>query len=101
MSRVRFHALAERELFDAVERCDRERPGTGKLLKEEVEGTVRRISAAPRQGSPYLYGTRRFILRRFPYSNVYVTLDPRGHVIAIAHFRRKPGYWRRRLKDIH
>lgn len=69
-------------------------------LLQEVHGALLRIATAPRQGSPYLHGTRRFILVSFPYSTVYVALDDDGHVIAIPHFKRRPGYWRRRLKDI-
>jgi hypothetical protein len=99
MIQVPFRELAQRELGAAVARCDRERPGTGKLLREEVEDTALRIATAPLQGSPYLFGTRRFILHRSPYSTVYVTLES-GYVVAVAHFKRKPGYWRRRLKDI-
>jgi toxin ParE1/3/4 len=64
-----------------------------------VCGTADRIAMGPQQGSPYLYGTRRFVLQRFPFSTVYVSLA-QGYIIAIAHHRRKPGYWRRRLKDI-
>lgn len=46
------------------------------------------------------YGTRRFILNRFPFSTMYLTLDATGHIVAVAHHSRKPGYWRKRLKDI-
>jgi hypothetical protein len=32
-------------------------------------------------------------LRRFPYSIVYLLLPEEIRVLAIAHQRRKPGYW--------
>lgn len=99
MIRVRFHRLALRELFAAARKCDRERPGRGARLLDEVDGTILRIARAPHQGSPYLFGTRRFVLQRFPYSTVYITMSDLGHVLAVAHHRRKPGYWRRRLRD--
>jgi toxin ParE1/3/4 len=99
MRRARFHRLALRELFDAAKRWDRERPGSGSRLLTAVEQTTDRVSAAAEQGSPYLHDTRRFIVHRFPFSTVYVSRVPTNHVIAIAHHRRKPGYWRRRLKD--
>ncbi|HLM69394.1 MAG TPA: hypothetical protein VK358_17775 [Longimicrobium sp.] len=97
---IRYHRLALGELFAASKRHERERPGRGIRIVTEFDRIVRRISTAPRQGSPYLFGTRRFIFRRFPYSTVYVSLDEYGHVIAVAHHSRKPGYWRRRLKDV-
>lgn len=100
MRRVRLHPLALRELGMAAKRCDRDQPGSGSRLLSAVDRTIVRVATAPRQGSPYLHGTRRFIVHRFPYSTVYVALDPLSHVVAVAHHKRRPGYWRRRLKDI-
>jgi hypothetical protein len=100
MSRTRYHPLAVRELAKAAKRCDRDRPGSGAGLLDEVNVTAGRIAEAPREGSPYLYGTRRFVLQRFPFSAVYLMLV-QGYIVAIAHHKRKPGYWRRRLRDIH
>ena len=58
---------------------------------------IARIAANPGLGSPHLRGTRIRRLRRFPFQLVYVT-EPTGVlVIAVAHGRRRPGYWRRRL----
>jgi hypothetical protein len=72
------HAAARRELFEAAERYDRDTPGAGKRLRYEVRHVGTRIRLAPHQGSPYLYGTRRFVLQRFPFSTVYLTLDAEG-----------------------
>lgn len=41
-------------------------------------------------------GARRHLLRRFPYGVVYRVTEDRVTVIAVAHGRRRPGYWRRR-----
>ena len=41
-------------------------------------------------------GTRRYLLRRFPFSVVYRVEDARVVVVAIAHGRRRPGYWKGR-----
>lgn len=98
--RVRFHPAARREYAAAIRYANREWPGRGKRLQDEVERTAGRIAETPEQGSPYLYGTRRFILRRFPYSTVYITLE-RGFIVALAHHSRRPGYWRKRLQSIH
>lgn len=97
---VRFHPLARREYLSAVKHAERERPGRGQRFQTEVEHSASRIAEAPQQGSPYLHGTRRFVLQRFPYSTVYVTLTA-GYIIAVAHDRRQPGYWRKRLRSIH
>jgi plasmid stabilization system protein ParE len=41
-------------------------------------------------------GTRRFLLQRFPFAIVYRDLPAAIQVLAIAHARRKPGYWKQR-----
>lgn len=41
-------------------------------------------------------GVSRFVLRHFPYTVHYEILDKRAIVLAIAHQRRRPGYWRER-----
>ena len=46
----------------------------------------------------YLHGTRRYLMRRFPYLVVYRATPDKLQVIAVAHGKRKPGYWRNRLK---
>jgi hypothetical protein len=42
---------------------------------------------------------RQFILPRFPYSLIYA--EEAGEVVidAFAHHKRKPGYWRHRLRN--
>jgi toxin ParE1/3/4 len=55
------------------------------------------ISEAPQRWPKYLYGTRRFVLHRFPFSLVYLDESELLVVVALAHSKRKPGYWRQRL----
>lgn len=51
---------------------------------------MRRVAEVPR-----IYGTyRRFPLQTFPFSIVYAVRRDFVEVIAVAHYRRKPGYWR-------
>ena len=45
----------------------------------------------------YAVGRRRYLLRRFPYLVVYRTFDAAIQIIAIAHGRRRPGYWQERV----
>jgi hypothetical protein len=50
----------------------------------------------PSVGSPYRHGTRRVFPRHFPHAVVYREGADSLIIIAVAHFRREPGYWRRR-----
>jgi len=48
------------------------------------------------QSGPESEGARRVLLKRFPYSIVYIELEAQVRVLAFAHLRRKPGYWKSR-----
>lgn len=44
-----------------------------------------------------LTNTRRNLLRRFPFSVAYRVELQRMLIVAVAHARRRPGYWKPRL----
>lgn len=56
-----------------------------------------RVSANPAAWSPDQHGTRACRLKKFPYRLIYVEEPTRVLVLALAHDRRRPGYWVRRL----
>ncbi len=93
---VTFDLAAERELLEAVEFYDLERPGLGQLFLNEVEAALQHIVDYP-QGAPVPLGeTRKLVLDRFPYSIMY-WLDESGVVVsAVAHHSRRPFYWQHR-----
>jgi plasmid stabilization system protein ParE len=62
----------------------------------EVRHAFSEIANTPDAWPSYLEGTRRFLLERFPYEIVYVVRDSRVLVVAIAHCKRRPAYWRDR-----
>ena len=39
---------------------------------------------------------RRFLLKRFPYTIIYEVVSPEIQVLAVAHVRRRPQYWKKR-----
>ena len=63
---------------------------------EEIDTALDRIAEAPHRWPNYLHGTRYVRLTRFPYLVVYREEPTRILVVAIAHAKRKPGYWRKR-----
>ncbi len=91
-----FHPEAEAELEDASLFYESRMPGLGKSFAAEVERTIVLIREYPDAGSPTALPRRRVLVARFPYSVVY-RRDPDAIVIvAVAHQRRRPSYWRRR-----
>ena len=99
---VRFEVEAEEELQEAAAWYERERRGFGMALLERVAETVERIRESPEgfsraPGVPPDLHVRRALVQRFPYAVVFVGLEDEIRILAIAHGRRRPGYWRERL----
>lgn len=92
---------AEREFHRAVRWYAAERPGVDIDFTEAVYLAVQHATEFPDHGSPDLYGTRKMVLQRFPYDVSYIQRGEGVYIIAVAHHSRKPGYWRRRLRNIH
>ncbi|MCI0334679.1 MAG: type II toxin-antitoxin system RelE/ParE family toxin [Planctomycetes bacterium] len=65
---------------------------------KELEKARQAIQKSPEAWAAYLHGTRRYRLKRYPYVVVYRVAAFRIEVVAVAHGRRKPGYWADRLK---
>jgi toxin ParE1/3/4 len=68
----------------------------GRAFVAEFERAVERLLENPKLGAIFRGTRRRFLLRRFPYSVIYQILPEELRVIAVAHHRRRPGYWARR-----
>lgn len=82
---------------------DERRIGLGDDLLEEVDSAVTKIMEAPELGGVVPYtdetlGVRRRWVRRFPYSVVYMVMGETIEVLAIAHAKQTPGYWRSRVE---
>lgn len=96
---VRFHDAARSELAEEVlyyAEIDRR---LGERLAQAVERAVALAAEFPEMGSPYKFGTRRVFPKRFPFSVVYLHRRNEIYVLAVAPFRRKPGYWRSRKHE--
>ena len=63
---------------------------------DELKDARLRLLEAPERWPPHLFGTRRVHFRLYPYSLIYRVLADRIEVLAVAHDRQRPGYWRSR-----
>ena len=63
----------------------------------EIDLAIEKISRSPEMWPLYFQGTRRFLLHRFPFSVVYREVSGSIQIVAIAHAKRKPGYWISRI----
>ena len=90
---VEVHPLAADEA-EAAERWYRERNVTAAArFRRELDRAVELIAERPEAAPSYIGNTRRFLLRRFPFFVVYRVYIGHVQVVAVAHARRRPGYW--------
>lgn len=62
----------------------------------EYDRALQSIADAPERWPPHLYGTRRLLFRRYPYTIIYRVTAEEIEVVAVAHQHRSPDYWRRK-----
>lgn len=96
--KVEYHPEAQEEFLAAVRCYAAEDRSLAVAFRDAVQRAERQIASAPLRWAPYLRPTtRRFLLKRFPFALIYTTTRRRVHVLAVAHQRRRPGYWLERL----
>lgn len=94
-----FHPEAWAE-FETAEIWYRQRsPEAGLRFLAAVYDALEEISKQPETWPEYFHGTKRFLLRHFPYRIVYRETESRIEVLAISHGHRRPGYWRDRTRE--
>lgn len=91
-----FHPRAVVEARKARNWYAKRSPAVASRFMAEFDRAVERILEGPEQWPKHILGTRHVKLRRFPYLIIY-QLGPIIRVIAVAHGRRRPGFWRKRL----
>ena len=68
----------------------------GLAFISEFERSVEVLRSHPELGARWRSESRRMPMRRFPYSIIYLLGAGEIRILAVAHQRRKPGYWGRR-----
>ena len=94
----RFLQSARREMQGAIQYYDRQRFGLGQELAAELDTVLERIASDPTSYEQVEPGVFRLSTRRFPYAVVYVVRSEGVLVVAVQHGKRRPGYWKRRLR---
>jgi toxin ParE1/3/4 len=97
MKLARVHPEAEREADEAFEWYAAQSDFAALGFDAELRGAFSTLLRSPRICAPYLRGTRRVILNRYPYFVVFRELPRKIEIVAVAHAKRRPGYWAKRL----
>jgi plasmid stabilization system protein ParE len=93
--RLELHEDADRELSEAAAYYELERTGLGEAFVAEVEAAFGRVREHPDSAAETRPGIRRLVLLRFPYSLIYEARPDTIRILAVAHQRKRPYYWRR------
>jgi plasmid stabilization system protein ParE len=90
------HEAAEAEINEAADFYDIRSPGLGNEFIDEIQRAIGRISQFP-EAAPLVRGrVRKRPIAKFPYSLIYSVRPDEIRVLAVAHRKRRPFYWRGR-----
>ncbi len=88
-----FHREAETDLAAAIEHYCEESPALAERFKEAIEDLLIDVCSAPQRFRVIDPPVRRHFGRTFPYAILYADQGDYVLVLAISHFKRRPGYW--------
>jgi toxin ParE1/3/4 len=94
---IEFHEEAAAEYAAALDWYFERSPFVAERFVAEVSAAVLTIAQAPERRPESGSGVRHLSLHRFPYAVFYREALFSIQVVAIAHGRRRPGYWKSRI----
>lgn len=97
MKLLRFHRSASAEIKAAAERYAAIHPELGARYFDAMDELIREIRMQPAAFRMFDPPARRHFGNRFPYAIVYLDLPDRVWIVAVMHFKQRPGYWAGRL----
>lgn len=94
--KLEFHPEAEQEFLEAAAHYETEIPGLGERFHAEVNRATDLLLQYPEIGPIVDAPLRKLVLDRFPYFLIYRISAETVRVLAVAHEKRRPGYWQAR-----
>lgn len=97
MRNLEFHPEAQAEFIGAARYFEAEAENLGVDFVDFVQRASLRLVEFPESGRRAGRRLRRVVVPRFLYVLLYRVERERIFIVAVAHPRRRPGYWRSRL----
>ena|SRR6185503_8147983 len=91
--RVKLHPDARAELRAARNWYHERSPLSALAFAQTVQNAISRIKDAPHTFPVSDHGTRKCVLQRFPFNIFYRIKETEIAIVAVAHQKRRPGYW--------
>lgn len=96
MTSLEFHPGAALEFEEAVRYYSERNARIGREFVGAIGEAVSFVVSNPSACLPVRDKLRKWLVRRFPYYIVFRQDEGRLYILAIAHQRRRPEYWRDR-----
>lgn len=105
LAKLRLLRWVEEDLAGQRDYYETERPGLGDDFMQHVAAAIEQARRFPRSGvrvtdRRYATEVRRFQISRFPFHVFAAIHDDQVVIVALAHHKRRPGYWAGRLDDV-
>ena len=98
MKPVVIDPAAVQEMIGAETRLRKKNPKTAADFENTLDEYIELLGRQPQIGTPIIRGLRSFTMRRFPFNLIYADELERVNILALAHHKRRFGYWLKRLK---
>lgn len=93
----RFLSPAEEEMTEASLFYEKASHGLGSDFLDDVQHAINIVRSQPLIGRDLGDGFRRVLLSKFPFSLIHAIASNEIVIVAVAHQRRRPDYWRERV----
>jgi len=96
---IRLDPAAAQEFWAALAWYKARSVRAAQKFRAEFKRLAKRLAAAPERGTLYRNTYYWVRMRRFPYVLYYEVVDPtQVNLLAVAHTRRRAGYWLKRTR---
>lgn len=104
MKPIRLAPEAARELDEAAAWYESRQSGLARRFLDEFDALLPEIRLHPAafpclEDMPADLEIRRALMVRFPYALVFLEWQDKVRIVAVAHCKRRPGYWLYRLRS--
>jgi plasmid stabilization system protein ParE len=97
--RLVLRRAAKRDLAEAREWYDKQRPGLGQEFLSSIETALALLREFPLMAPRVDPRVRRAKVKRFPYGIFYIVDGPTIRVLAVLHNGRSSSWWKDRSKE--
>ena len=93
---ITLHPEAEAEVLQALEWYVQRSPLAARAFVHELTSVVRLAARSPMTWPRTFGNTRHILFPRFPFDLVFRLKGDEIEIVAVAHQRRRPSYWKDR-----